>query len=439
MMTQDTHSTYLIVGAGVFGASTAYHLSKHVAPSSITVIDRTSLPPAPAASTDINKIIRADYSDPFYCNLAYEAIDAWSSWPELKPFYHRTGWVMLDEEGSDLAERTRKVFRDRGLDPTKDIPLKELGRDDRWGGILKDTDTKGFRDAYWNPEAGWCEAANATAKIMEAAIGYGVRYVQGEVSSLMSDSNNHIHGIRTHDGQTYTAEKMILATGAWTSALLSPLEDTLEIPIPDRIEAQASAAGVAVAHYRLTATEMTSLHSMPVLVYGENGEVIPPPAQNRLLKYTNAHTFSNTIVTPSGHAISVPPDRDQRIVPRRLRHETQKLMMDRVLPSYARSKEAEYWRLCWDARTPSQDWLLCRHPDARLSNLFFAIGGSFHSYKFLPTVGRYMANVVLGRSNGGEEDRRWGWKKDGFKGRGAHEKTAPKRELRELEDEVARL
>lgn len=82
MAFKDEPST-LIIGAGVFGASTAYHLSlQYKDPSKITILDRTPNPPAPAASTDINKIIRADYSSAFYTGIAYEAMEAWSSWPE---------------------------------------------------------------------------------------------------------------------------------------------------------------------------------------------------------------------------------------------------------------------------------------------------------------------------------------------------------------------
>src|SRR6266498_2433131 len=77
-----SHSSILIVGAGIFGTSTAYHLSQSSPnPSTITVLDRFHYPPLEAASTDINKIVRSDYSSPFYMSLAYEAMDAWSSWP----------------------------------------------------------------------------------------------------------------------------------------------------------------------------------------------------------------------------------------------------------------------------------------------------------------------------------------------------------------------
>ncbi|KAK5128694.1 hypothetical protein LTR85_000027 [Meristemomyces frigidus] len=434
MSTCHEEPSVLIVGAGIFGTSTAYHLSlAYRDPSRITVIDRTVSPPESAASNDINKIIRADYSSPFYCNLAYEALDAWATWPELKELYHCTGWIMLDEEGSDLSERIRKVFQDRGHDLTQDVALNEL--EHRWKGILKGTETKGFKDAYWNPEAGWCDAAAATAGLMQAAIERGVRYVTGEISDIKLHGNG-VRCVRTTAGEQFTADKVVLATGAWTSSLLSPLEDHLDIAEADRVERQASAAGVAVAHYRMSPEEMAQLSAMPVVVYGENGEVIPPPAENQLLKYTNANTFTNTITTKTGHKLSVPPSKDQHIVSDRLKRETEANMMSKVMPAFPRGKKAAYWRLCWDARTPTQDWLLCRHPHPKLNNLYLAVGGSFHSYKFLPTAGKYMVNVLNGAGNGEEKDKAWGWKNGRSEGRGAHEKTAPKRELRDLEDVV---
>ena len=420
-------SSVLIIGAGIFGTSTAYHLAQSHPHLSVTVLDRTPAPPTQAASTDINKIIRADYSSPFYASLAYEAIDAWSSWPSLKHFYHRTGWVMLDEKDSDLAERIREVFRNRGHDPTSDVPLDEIGSGSKWGGVLRGTNTAGFRDAYWNPEAGWCEAGKATAGLLDEAVKDGVRYICGEVEDLVLDDNG-VKGVKLKSEQVITADKVVLATGAWTSALMTAIEDKLDIPESDRVERQATAAGVCVAHYKMSTKDMRDLAEMPVVVYGENGEAIPPPQDCQLLKFTNAHTFTNTVTTKSGHAISVPPDRDQHIVPEKLQQETHETMMAQLMPRFTEGKQVDHWRLCWDAFTPTQDWLLSGHPDKRLDGLYFAVGGSFHSYKFLPTAGKYMVNVLNGRGNGKEMDTAWGWKSIRA-GRGAHEKTAPKREL----------
>ena len=60
----------LIIGGGTFGLSTAYHLAKS-GYSDITVLDKSEfLPSEDSAGNDVNKIIRAEYEDPFYADLA---------------------------------------------------------------------------------------------------------------------------------------------------------------------------------------------------------------------------------------------------------------------------------------------------------------------------------------------------------------------------------
>ena len=432
----DLQYDILIVGAGIFGTSTAYHLSKsYPKPSAIAVIDRTPFPPNHAASTDINKIIRPDYTSRFYMDLAYEAIDAWNSWPELKGkgYYHRTGWLNLSQKGSDLADRIRQNFKDRGYDPTSDVSLDDV----RYicGGIFAGTNLDGIEKAYWNPEAGWCDAASATAELMKEAVKRGVSYITNDVQGLKLGTKD-VEGVYTSDGKLLRAKKVVLASGAWISSIMTSTEDALKISEEQRVEKQISAAAVCVAHYKLSTDEINHLSQMPVVIYGDSGDCQPPPANN-LLKLTWAPSLTNTVTTQSGHRITCPPDRDQRIVSEKLRQETRKAIAHQVLPQYTSDRPEEYWRLCWDAVSPSQDQLITRHFHPRLSNLFLAVGGSFHSYKFLPTIGKYVVNALNGKSNGVEKDEHWAWKQqvEGLeKTRGAHEKAAPIMELSDMED-----
>ena len=363
---------------------------------------------------------------------------------------------MLDEKGSDLAERIRKVFRDRsGHDPTEDVPLYELS--ERWD-FLKGTKTEDFQSAYFNSEAGWCDAAGATASLMAATEKRGVKRVTADVTELVFDANSkQITGVRTADGQHFTADKILLATGAWTSSLLSPIEDSLDIGPQDRIECQVQATGRVSAYYKMSEQEVQRLSNskMPVVVYGQSGEVIPPSNENRLLKYSTSKTVTNTIKTESGQVISIPPpDQDQYCVPESLKHETENVLVSRCLPELVQGKQADYWRICWDAQTPTEDWLMCKHPDQRLENLYIATGGSFHSYKyvnseprdiksttaanirmhhsrFLPNAGMHMVNVLNGKGNGAEKDKAWGWKPN------TEWKDAPHRELKDLEEDTS--
>jgi sarcosine oxidase/L-pipecolate oxidase len=73
-------------------------------------------------------------------------------------------------------------------------------------------------------------------------------------------------------------------------------------------------------------------------------------------------------------------------------------------------RTVDTWRLCWDSVRPDKNQLIDMHPHARLSNLYLAVGGSFHSWKFLPTIGKYVVNVLEGVGNGLEKDQAWAWK-----------------------------
>lgn len=58
-------SSYLIIGAGVFGASTALELSIAEPSAKIILIDQKPSPCPLAASYDYNKVVRTDYGDIF--------------------------------------------------------------------------------------------------------------------------------------------------------------------------------------------------------------------------------------------------------------------------------------------------------------------------------------------------------------------------------------
>ncbi|KAJ5123106.1 hypothetical protein N7448_009203 [Penicillium atrosanguineum] len=422
-------SEILIVGAGIFGISTAYHLAKRSShPASITVLDRCPAPSQDAASTDINKIIRADYSSSLYMELGLEAIDAWKNDPLFKDsgVYHQTGWIMMDEKDSDLAGRIGANFRKiLGSNPLQ--PMSEDEVRSKWGGVLEDAVLSPFEAFYLNPLAGWADAGRALTIMANEIIRMGVRYQVDDATRLLLGEGG-IKGVQTKSGDLYSADKVLLCTGAWTSQLMSSVEIELKMPETDRVESQATAAGVCVAHFQLSDAERKLYDQLPVYVYGEQGEVIPPTDAG-LLKFTTTQSFKNT-----SHGYSVPPASDyplttQRVVPEKLQKECIDSIRSRLPRLFTSDRQVDYFRLCWDAITPDQHPLITQHPDPRLPNLYLAIGGSFHCWKFLPTIGRYVASMLDGGSNRGDRDDAWAWKKS--REGGVHDSLTPSKELSE--------
>ncbi|KAA8643337.1 hypothetical protein EYZ11_000916 [Aspergillus tanneri] len=421
----------LIVGAGIFGVSTAYHLALTVSnPSRITLLDRAVAPSTLAASTDINKVIRADYSNPLYMELGFEAIDAWKSLPFFQNagVYHRSGWIAMGEKDRDTPARIRQNFHDRDRDASiVDMTEEEVRR--KWGGVLRRTNCTPFGSYYFNASAGWVDAGRALQILAQEAIKLGVKYQTAEVRRILL-GNGRVQGVETETGGVYKTDKVLLATGAWTSQLMSPVEDELGLSDVERVESQVSATGVSVAHFQLSEAEKVTYAQLPVLVYGGQGEVIPPTASG-VLKFTFTTSFKNTMETPSGHSISVPSVQDQMDVPEKLQEDSIMGIRARLPQILENNRRPDYYRLCWDAISSDQHPRITQHPDHRLANLYLAVGGSFHCYKFLPTIGKYVTNVLRGVGNG-QKDEAWRWRKSRCHERGVHETLVPKKELRDF-------
>jgi sarcosine oxidase / L-pipecolate oxidase len=76
----------IVVGAGAFGLSTALHLLRRgIDPATFLLLDSQPFPSTDAASNDTSRVVRVDYSDPFYVELAKRAIEVWKSDPVFKP------------------------------------------------------------------------------------------------------------------------------------------------------------------------------------------------------------------------------------------------------------------------------------------------------------------------------------------------------------------
>lgn len=85
------------------------------------------------------------------------------------------------------------------------------------------------------------------------------------------------------------------------------------------------------------------------------------------------------------------------------------------------------YRVCWDGVTPNQDFVITPHPHCQRH--LIATAGSFHGWKFMPTLGRYVVEMLDGTLDPALA-KRWAWDR-GTEG-GAHRGLLPQLELRDL-------
>ena len=145
------HPSVLIVGGGVFGTSTAYHLASR-GYDDVTVVDRFDAPSRDSAGTDLNKVVRADYPNPLYAKLGLETMGVWKNPNSLfSGLYRETGWIMGAHEATkgwlESAKQTAERENRNGVEYMSTEQMRQ-----KWPALTGD-----FPDwtNLYSPAAGW--------------------------------------------------------------------------------------------------------------------------------------------------------------------------------------------------------------------------------------------------------------------------------------------
>ncbi|PRQ70834.1 FAD dependent oxidoreductase [Rhodotorula toruloides] len=368
----------LIVGGGEFGSTAALALAEgpyRGHGNLITVLERGAEPPAvDAASSDYNKIVRADYADPLYQSFAIEAIEQWRT-PRWKKHFHECGVVVAAAETDPQAGY---VVNSHRLNKEEDV-----GRLERAGGIKRfysaSIGTGEFSGdvAYKNKVGGWAASRDAVVEAINLARKLGVTFVSGEAESLIicpGPNGSDVKGVQTVDGREYRADFVIVACGSWTPKLLPELATNC---LP---------TGQTVATVQLSKEEVEKHKDMPVRlsVLRDGLTSSSQPNKDGIVKMA---IHDRGWLAPSGTFPSLPRTTlssgyERQQIPT-VALDTLRRGMRRMHPELA-EKEIVETRLCWYSDRESGDFLFDWHPT--YPSLFVAAGGSGHAFSPSPLL-----------------------------------------------------
>ncbi|PSN63082.1 sarcosine oxidase, partial [Corynespora cassiicola Philippines] len=418
----------LIIGAGIFGATTALELRKTKSDSSVALVDRSPFPSSSTASSDMNKIVRADYQDIFYMKLALDAQQLWRSDQTYKPYYHESG--MLYAENKGIARDFLRNYELINHKAAAEILTVEQARQ-QWCGVFRQANWTGINETYFNPHSVWGEGDGALRSVIQAALDHGATYGQASVSNLVFYEDESCKGVELEDDNGVHADHTIVATGAWTPWFLADsAPDRPSLHVGDRIITAGAIQCRAVYPYG----EAQKLSEVPVIFNAQKhteGESIPPTSDGRL-KFNYEVSFTNKqFHKRSSKEISVPPRLPSQSiwsqdVPEGLKNEI-RTVVHHTYGHWIRGLEIESYRMCWDAVTPNQDWIISPHPAS--PNLYLATGGSFHSWKSMPLLGKLVVQMLNGELPD-EQAQRWAWDRAG--NGGALPEFIPRRDLKDI-------
>ncbi|KAJ5179207.1 hypothetical protein N7492_002417 [Penicillium capsulatum] len=432
-------SPIVVVGAGVFGLSTAIHLAER-GYTNVKVLDKQAYHQSQysydkgcdAASADINKIIRTAYgSEVWYQNLALDAVTQWKKWnDEIKTgktvppgfstkdaLFVNNGTLTLTSdtalpqfEKDTIRNMTSAGFGSTQIDlrnPDDVARAKSQGFEFALNAFnVKD------RLALLDTHAGFVYADKACRFALHKAQILGVQVIlggsRGTFSSFLENEDCCITGVRTADGVSHTAELTIMACGGWTPSLVTQLDNLCE-----------TTAG-SVATFQLPPSKALwdrfAPENFPTWSYdirhGKNGGLYgfardPKGAIKigyRGTKFTNPQTQAD------GATRSVPKTRWTQEATRQIPLTAARVIKDFVqefLPELVQCEMKS--RLCWYTDSYDNHFVIDFVPGKK--GLMVATGGSGHGFKFLPNLGKHVVDRIENNQN--EYLRLWDWRRLG--------------------------
>ncbi|PWI70835.1 fructosyl amino acid oxidase [Purpureocillium lilacinum] len=382
--------------SGVLGISTAFHLAKR-GYTNITSIDKHLVPSPDSAGNDLNKIIRAEYEEPLYAEMAVEAMAAW------KDPYWGAGRLTTTSGDVEYEENLRLSYENlQRLGHADAIELIN-GRDAvvKHCPILSASPVIDTWKGQWNSQAGWAHSRAAMERWAAEARAMGVTFLSGTAATmtgLETAENGQLIGIKVESGDVLSADRYILCAGAASSRLL-----------PDLLSPVLRPVCTLVGNLELTDDEYSQWKGIPVIDNLELGYAFEPEHETRRMKIGGAHRYGRRTATDErmdhtwntdngtanfasagdngGGMVKVPKEALEGL----------RRFISAVMPGLA-GKPLVGARLCWDADTPDGHFLIDKSP--RHAKLLIASGGSQHAFKMFPVIGGYIADALEGRKRG---------------------------------------
>ena len=212
-----------IVGAGIMGVSTAYHLAR-LGAGRVVVLERDSVCSGSTALASGG--IRHQYANRLGVELTTHAIVTYERFEEefgVDPNFRQHGYLILIATEDALAVARRSVALQRGLGV--DVELLDPEATRRLCPYLRTDDLLG---ATYSPRDGYADPYLCTTAIAARARDLGVVVTQQAEVRGFTRRGDRITGVVTAAGRI-EARAVVVATGAW-SGVVGTLAG-VEIPV----------------------------------------------------------------------------------------------------------------------------------------------------------------------------------------------------------------
>ena len=355
----------IVVGAGVFGAWTAWHLRR--LGQRVLLLDASGPANARASSGGESRMTRTIYgADDVYTKMAWDSLADWR-WLSSRaglPVFHPTGVLMFFGRREPFVDQSIEAHKRLGL--RLDV-LDRAEMQKRYPQIAWD----GVEVGLFEPDLGVLMARRAVQTLVQEYVAAGGAY---RLAAVMPPGDAAtLDGVRTREGETLRAERYVFACGPWLPKVFPSLLGNRIFPTRQEVFFFAPENG----------DDRFEPGRLPGWADFNDGDIYygMPDLEGRGFK-----------IAHDRHGERFDPDTGDRRAGESGLSDARAYLAKRF-PALAARPLAES-RVCQYENSSNGDLVIDRHP--RWANVLIVGAGSGHGFKHGPAVGRYAADLVTG-------------------------------------------
>ncbi len=358
------HYHAIVIGCGGIGSAATYWLSRR-AGNEILALEQFPLGHERGSSQDHSRIIRRSYHDARYIALAKPAFDHWAEVEQASgiQLIQLTGGLDLELIGTtgikDLAHCAASM-REQGIEH-EELDAQEVMK--RWPQFRLPDNARGLYQA----DAGLVDARKANAVHVALARGNGATIVDNAPVREIRPESDGVDVVT--DAETYRAEQVVIAAGAWTGPLLAQIGVNWPLTVT-----QEQVTYFATPHIRDFSPDR-----FPIWIWRAPDEFYGFPVYGEVATKAGQDVGGEEVTAETRTFEPSAATRDRLIC-----------FLDKHIPNFAGPELVT--KTCLYTMPPDRHFVIDSvHPSMRVT----AVADAAHAFKFASILGRILSDLAI--------------------------------------------